>query len=75
MSIRLERLRVLALERRVLLRLAQEAVADGEAVEVRAHEAAEGVRRRTDDGLAAHVEAGVHDYRQPVLALKASSSA
>ena len=39
LSIRLERVRILALERRVLLRLAQEAFADGEVVEARAHEA------------------------------------
>jgi hypothetical protein len=35
-----------------------------------AHEAAEGVLGRADDRLAAHVEAGVDQHRQPVSALK-----
>ena len=38
LSIRLERVRSLALERRLLVILAQEAVADGEAVDIRAQE-------------------------------------
>ena len=74
-SIELECVLVVALERRVLLALDQVQVADRERVELGAHEAAEGVLRRMDDGLAPHVEAGVDQHGQPVFALKAESNA
>src|SRR5262245_50905362 len=62
-SVKLEGFLVVELELRVLPILAQEAVADGEALDFRSHEAAEGVARRAHDRLAAHVEAGVDQHR------------
>ena len=48
-SVQFERTHILALERRGLLRLAQEAVAESEAVDIRAQEAAMDVPRGADD--------------------------
>src|SRR5271165_4496737 len=62
-SIRRKRVLVVKLEIGVLRVLAQEAVAHGKPVDLGAHEAAEGVSRRKDDRLAAHVEAGVDQNR------------
>ena len=55
-SVRVEGVAVVELQGRQLLALLEEAVADGEHVELGAHEAAEGVLGRAHDGLAAHVE-------------------
>src|ERR1035438_2580310 len=54
---------VIESQRWILVFLAQEAIAHGQRLDLRSHEAAERVLRRPYNGLAAHVEAGVHDYR------------
>src|SRR6185312_4833058 len=61
--IELKRILVIALQRWILPLFAQQAVADGEHLDVSSHEAAEGVLGRRDDRLAAHVEAGVDQHR------------
>src|SRR5262245_57577824 len=61
--IELELILVVELQRFGLPRLLEVAVADRERVDLRAHEAAEGVLGRADDRFAAHVEAGVDDHR------------
>src|SRR4051812_14376635 len=68
--IQLELVLIVLLERGVLHFLAQEAVADGERLDLGAHEAAERVLRAADDRLAAHVEAGVDDHRTAGLLLE-----
>src|SRR5688572_25904568 len=70
-SVELELVLVVLLERRVLRFLAQEAVADRQRLDLGAHEAAERVLGRTDDRLAAHVEARVDDHRASGLLLEA----
>ena len=55
--IELEGVLVVELQRRVLVFLPEEAVADHQHLDLAAHEAAEGVLGRADDRLAAHVEA------------------
>src|SRR5262245_12976192 len=62
-SVQLEGRLVVLLERRILLRLTQVAIAHREHVEFRPHEAAERVFWRAHDRLAAHVEARVHEHR------------
>ena len=69
-SVQLERALVVLLQRRVLLLLPQEAVADRERLDVGAHEAAERILGGADDRLAAHVEGGVHDDRAARLLLE-----
>src|SRR5215510_12979769 len=69
--VRLELVLVVDLERRVLLGLAQHAVADDEQLDLVAHEAAEGVLGRADDRLAAHVEARVDQDAAAGLLLEA----
>src|SRR4029079_5316432 len=54
---------VAGLESRVLSVLFQKAIADCEHIDLSAHKAAEGVFRRADQGLAANIEAGVHNDR------------
>src|SRR6187399_2619850 len=61
--VELEGVLVVELERGVLVFLAQEAVADHQNLDLAAHEAAEGILRRADDRLAAHVERGVDQHR------------
>src|SRR6185295_16488685 len=68
-SVELELVLVALLQSRVLVFLPQEAVADRQALDLGAHEAAERVLGRADDRLAAHVEAGVHDHRAAGLLL------
>src|SRR5512144_3233421 len=48
-----------------LLRFCQQAIADAEIIDVGPRKAAVGVRRRADDGLAAHVERGVDQRGAP----------
>src|SRR5207245_2465401 len=62
-SIKLESRFVILFQRRILAFLAQIAVADREDVELVSHETAERVLRRTHDGLAAHIEARIHEDR------------
>src|SRR5689334_11489764 len=61
-SIRFECLAVVQLQRGILLRFLQHAIADHEHIELVAHEAAEGIFRRAHDRLAADVETGVDQY-------------
>src|SRR5881397_3078308 len=70
-SVRLELVLVVDFERRVLLGLAQHAVADDEELDLVAHEATEGILGRADDGLAAHVEARVDQHAAAGLLLEA----
>src|SRR5229473_5924331 len=63
--IRFESGTVILLEIKILLGLAQHAVADYEHIQLVAHEAAESVFRCADDRLTAHVEAGVDQHRTP----------
>ena len=58
----LEIVLVIAAQRRKLILLAQEAIADDKDVEVSAHETAKSIIRRADDRLAAHIEARVHQH-------------
>ena len=74
-SIELEGILVVPPESRVLIFLPQEAVADGQHLDLGAHEAAEGVLRRADDGLAAHVEAGVDEDRAAGAVLEGARAA
>src|SRR5258708_23130847 len=69
-AIRLDARLVVDGERRVLFFLSQEAVADRERVDLRAHEAAEGILGRADDRLPAHVETGVDQHRAAGRALE-----
>src|SRR5262245_25772705 len=69
--VRLELVLVVDLELRILLRLAQHAVADDEKLDLVAHEAAEGVLGRAHDRLAAHVEACVDQNSAAGLLLEA----
>src|SRR5258706_2019735 len=62
-SVRVEGILIVELERRILPRLVEEAVADDERLDLGTHEAAERVLGRADDRLAAHVEAGVDEHR------------
>src|SRR5262249_58835974 len=62
-SIQLERVLVVELERRVLLILFKEAVADHEVFDFRAHKAAERVIRTADDGFSAYVETCIDQDR------------
>src|SRR5215468_1733083 len=70
-SIRLELVLVVDLERRVLLGLAQHAIADDEKLDLVAHETAESILGRADDRLAAHVEAGIDQDATTSLLLEA----
>ena len=56
----------------ILLRLAQDTVSNREKIDLRSHEAAEGVFRRADDRLAAHIEAGVDEHRAAGQRLEAA---
>ena len=49
-------------ERWILLLLAQHGIADHQAFDVGAHEAAEGVLGRAHNRLAAHVEGGIDEH-------------
>src|SRR5690606_7716430 len=69
-SVREEGVLVVRLEMLGLVLLAQDAIADDEAVDLRPHEAAERVLRGADDRLAAHVEAGVDQDRAARLRLE-----
>src|SRR5262249_46379811 len=71
-SIRLEFVLVIPPQGRVLLVLDEIAVAGRQYVDLRAHEAAEGILGRADDRLAAHVEAGVDQDRTPGQRVKAA---
>src|SRR5712691_7328810 len=62
-SIRCEGVLVVDTQRGKLLVLAKYTVSDGEHVELRPHEASEGIFRRANDRFAAHVETGVHQHR------------
>src|SRR5688500_10124133 len=62
-SVELEGILVVDLQRRILRLLGEQAVADGERLDVAAHEAAEGVFGRAHDRFAANVEAGVDQHR------------
>src|SRR3954454_10948921 len=68
--IQLELVLIVLFQRGVLRFLAEKTVADGQRLDLGAHEAAEGVLRAADDGLAAHVEAGVDDHRAAGLLLE-----
>ena len=57
--VQLEPILVVEAQLRILLLLPEKAIADGQRVDVRAHEAAKGVFGRAHDRLAAHVGAGV----------------
>jgi hypothetical protein len=61
---------VVPLEGRILVLLAEEAVADDQHVDLGTHEAAEGVFGGADDRLAPDVEAGVHDHGTAGLRLE-----
>ena len=60
-SIQLKRVLVILLQRRILRRLLQHAIADHQRLDLRAHEAAEGVFWGADDRFAADVEGGVDE--------------
>src|SRR5437016_5732126 len=68
--VELEGVFVVELQRRILVFLPEEAVADHQHLDLAAHEAAEGVLGRTYDRLAAHVERGVHHHRAAGLGLE-----
>src|SRR5437899_2764784 len=53
------------LERGVLIFLAQKTTTDGQGLDFGSHEAAKGILRRADNGLASHVEAGIDNHRAP----------
>src|ERR1019366_9559600 len=59
----LELLAIAPPQRRILQLLPQQAVADRERVDLRAHETAERILRLAHDRLTAHVEARVHEHR------------
>jgi hypothetical protein len=71
-SIRLPNSLVGELERRILVFLLQETIADGQNFNVRSHEAPERIFWGANDGLAAHVEAGVHQHGAAGAFLKLS---
>ena len=62
-SIELEGGLVIFCELRVLVFLAQKTITDSQHFHISAHEAAESVLWRANDGLASNVEAGVNDHR------------
>src|SRR5438552_1013813 len=70
-SVELERGGVVGLFPGILFRLGEVAVADGERVYLRSHEAAERVLGRADDRLAADVEARVDEDRAAGALLEA----
>src|SRR5690349_9769807 len=61
--IELETALVVDFQPRILLVLAQDAIAGDEKLDFRTHEAAKRVLGRTHDRLAANVETGVHQHR------------
>src|SRR5262245_43079772 len=70
-SVGLEGAFVVALQAGVLVAVGQVEAAGGEHVELRPHEAAEGVLRSIDDRLAANIEAGVDQHGTAGLGLEA----
>ena len=70
MSIQLESVLIILGERRILIFLAKQTIADGKHLDTGAHEAMEGVLRGTNDRLAADIKGGVDENRTPRAAVE-----